>query len=827
MMELNQIAINWAKRALNFIGQKRGIDVYEEWTTIMKKNMVQLKHLAEADRVIIVRKEDEITARAIFHDNLTSEELIDPSILKVAKEKYDPLYFDRPSAQLDKDLLSWLKNPSAVAILPVSEIDVRGGILLIWDKEFDFNEDFREFIDACLSSIKETIKLSRTHYSLEELRLRFNSILQAVPQSIVFVDDSGQNSWVNDQASKLFAIPGGNVSPQQLAPAMQRLRTAADNKAEILKRGQELFQSKDKRIDNWHWIYSVPEILVLCVSCMPTISAHTSGMLWVFEDITDKYIVDQHLNELNTELEEKTSLAEEQNRAKSEFLANMSHEIRTPMNGVMGMTSLLGSTLLTDEQEDYVRSIRVSADSLLEIINEILDFSKIESGKMELEEHPFFIHRVIEETYDLLAVRAQDKQLDLLYMIDPDVPHEIIGDITRIRQIIVNLVSNAIKFTDRGEVLTSISVNKKEGNKYILEFAVKDSGIGIPADKIYKLFNSFSQVDASTTRKYGGTGLGLAISDRLVQIMNGRIWVESEVNVGTTFKFTIEVNAAAEIKTYVPPAPKSLGDKWVLIVDDNPTNLRILKIHCEQWGMHADTCESGLQCLKALAEKQYDIVVIDLLMPDQNGIEVAREIKKTYKVPLVLFSSAGYFPAHEKADSDLFAAIQDKPIKPNYFQKMLIQVLSEQPSEEKFEPLIKQTAPAIAEDIEKISILIAEDNLINQKIVIRAFKNIGYSCDVVSNGLEVLASLERQHYDMIFMDLQMPEMDGFDATRNIVKRYGDKGPVIIAMTAAAYEKDRIACLEAGMDDYISKPLDFDNLYNKFHLWKSKIRDLTT
>lgn len=822
-MGIDQVTINWAKRALNFFGQKHESEAYEEWTAIMKKNMIQLRLLADADRVMILRKEDEQTARVIHPDDHISEHFIDPALLKVAKGINDPLYFNQPALQFEKDLLALWKNPSAVAILPVSEIDVRGGIILLWDKDFDFNDDFREFIDVCMARIKETIRLSRTHYSLEELKVRFNSILQAVPQSIVFIDDSGQSSWINEHAAGLFEIPGGNVSPVLLATAMQSLRANAENNKEIFKRGQELFQSKDKRIDNWQWIYSSPATFVLKVSCRPTASANTSGMLWIFEDITDKYFIDQHLKDLNVELEEKTSLAEEQNRAKSEFLANMSHEIRTPMNGVMGMTSLLDSTLLTEEQNDYVQSIRVSADSLLEIINEILDFSKIESGKMELEEHPFLIHRVIEETYDLLAVRAQEKGLDLLYMIDADVPLEIIGDITRIRQIVVNLVSNAIKFTDKGEVLTSISLRKKIKDSYELEFAVIDSGIGIPADKIHKLFNSFSQVDASTTRKYGGTGLGLAISDRLVQLMDGRIWVESKVDKGTAFKFTIKVTAAAAVNSFTPAVvPKDLKSKSVLIIDDNLTNLRILKIHCEQWGMYADTSESGAEGLKALAVHNYDVVVIDLLMPDQNGIEVAREIKKKYTIPLVLFSSAGYFPAKDTGDSKLFAAILDKPIKPKYFQKMLVDVLTHHSVEKPHEHIAKIIDSVAVSAVEKISILIAEDNLINQKIVVRAFKNIGYNCDVVSNGLEVLSSLKRQSYDIIFMDLQMPEMDGFEATRSIVAAYGDHRPIIIAMTAAAYEKDRIECLNAGMDDYISKPLDFDNLYSKFHLWKSKV-----
>lgn len=822
-MKVNEIGVNWARRALSFIGRQRHDESYVECTAIIKENMIALKSLAEADHVLLIKREDLLTASMSFADENSGTERIDPAVLKIIEGSNEPLYINAQAAVLDESLLSLLNGADSVVFLPVNEIDVQGCLVLIWSDYFDFSADFKEFIQVCLERIRENIKLSRTYYSLEELKVRFNSILQAVPQSIAFIDDTGQNSWINDKASALFTLPGGNVSPHLLAGAMHKLRADAVNKEEILKRGQELFRSKDKKIADWQWVYSKPETLVLNVGCTPTISKHTSGMLWVFEDITEKYLTDQHLKELNIELEEKTKLAEAQNRAKSEFLANMSHEIRTPMNGVMGMTSLLEHTVLTEEQHDYVESIRVSADSLLEIINEILDFSKIESGKLELEEHPFLIHKIIEETYDLLAVRAQSKQLDLLYVIDPDVPLEIIGDITRIRQIVVNLVSNAIKFTDTGEVLTSISVSKREGAHYELEFTIKDTGIGIPEDKIHKLFNSFSQVDSSTTRKYGGTGLGLAISARLVEKMNGHIWLESEVGAGTTFSFTIQTQATTQIKTFKPKLVlKHLRGRSVLIIDDNLTNLRILKAHCEQWGMHADTCESGMKGFKALEKSNYDIIVIDLLMPEMNGVEVARALKKQYEIPLVLFSSAGHFPLRKTEDSYLFAAILDKPIKPTYFQKVLTDVLTHHQTEKKAEPVLESVTSVADIEVEKISILVAEDNLINQKIVARAFKNIGYNCDIVSNGLEVLSSLKRQPYDIVFMDLQMPEMDGFDATQNIIKEYGNSRPVIIAMTAAAYEKDKLECLEAGMDDYISKPIDFDNFYNKFHLWKGKI-----
>ncbi|OKS85997.1 response regulator [Mucilaginibacter polytrichastri] len=823
-MQQNTNPINWARQALIFIARIGVVETYQEWFGVMQRSMVYLQQLSGADHVVLVKNEDALTTRVIG-TNTTKDDTtyIDPELLSNLTKDGEPHCFENPAENLPAKLLDLVGQPLCLMALPVKQLDINGYILLTWENKFDFSDDFKEFATACLNKINETIRLTRTYYSLEELKVRFNAILQTVPQSIVFIDDSGNNSWINGQASKLFNINGGNVAPIQLSAAMQQLRARASNKDEIARRGMEIFKAKDKSVSDWKWLFTEPVFFVLNVYCTPTVSEYVSGMLWTFDDVTQQYLYDEHLKDLNIQLEEKSRLAEEQNRAKSEFLANMSHEIRTPMNGVMGMTSLLSNTQLDEEQFDFVESIRISAESLLEIINEILDFSKIESGKLELEEHPFFIHKIIEETYDLLAFKAQEKDIDLLYQIDPAVPLEVIGDMTRLRQIVVNLVGNAIKFTNTGEILTSINLSAKNGGNYELEFAVKDSGIGIPADKMHKLFNSFSQVDSSTTRKYGGTGLGLAISARLIEKMQGRIWVESEVGVGTTFRFTIKLNANAQIKEYKAVNQlKDLIGKTALIIDDNKTNLRILKGHCEQWGMHADVFDNPLEGINAMANYQYDIVVIDMLMPEMDGIEVANHIIHKYgtATPLVLFSSAMHFPEERKDDLKLFAAVLDKPIKQHYFHKMLVDKLSQAQKTKKPDPVTSVVTPSVNES--NISVLVAEDNIINQKIVAKALKNIGIVCDMVSNGLEVLSSLQRQHYDMVMMDIQMPEMDGLQATRKIIEAYGDKRPIIIAMTAGAYEKDRENCLAAGMDDYITKPFDFDSFYYKFNLWKGKL-----
>ena len=826
-MNSNSSNINWAKKALQFISWITPPEGYEALQLLMARCMDVLKAQATADNVILIKKEDEITA-SIINSDLTagSTPYVDPETLAVFASNALPQYFHRPESILNAELLSILQKPVSLVVLPIQQMDINGYLMLTWDNYFEFNEDFSEFVAACLNKINETVKLTRTYYSHEELKVRFNAILQTVPQSVVFIDDTGNNSWVNDHAAELFGTEKGSVLPARLADAMQQLRAKAENKDDIFKRGMALFQSKDKTVKDWQWIFTQPSFFVLNVCCTPTVSENISGMLWTFEDTTQQYLFDQHLKDLNAQLAEKSRIAESQNRAKSEFLANMSHEIRTPMNGVIGMTSLLRHTHLNEEQFDFVESIRISADALLEIINEILDFSKIESGKIEMEEHPFFIHKIIEETYDLLAFKAHEKDLDLLYMIDPEVPSEVIGDMTRLRQIVVNLVGNAIKFTDKGEILTSIILLAKQAGEYELEFAIKDSGIGIPEDKMHKLFSAFSQVDSSTTRKYGGTGLGLAISARLIEKMNGRIWVESKVGIGTTFKFTIKIKANNQVKEYKATSIKrDLLGKSALIIDDNLTNLRILKGHCEHWGMHADVYASGKEGIAAFGLKRYDIAIIDMLMPEINGIDVAQKITRKYgkKTPLVLFSSAGHFPEERKKDRKLFAAILDKPIKQEYFYKMLIDKLAQtdHTSPEKVIVIDKPVKPAETASND-VRILVAEDNLINQKIVDKAFKNMGYNCDVVSNGLEVLSSLKRQPYDVIMMDVQMPEMDGLQATREIIKQYAEKRPIIIAMTAGAYEKDKEECLAAGMDDYITKPFDFDNLNYKFNFWKGKL-----
>jgi len=496
------------------------------------------------------------------------------------------------------------------------------------------------------------------------------------------------------------------------------------------------------------------------------------------------------------------------------------------MNGVIGMASLMAETSLTPEQREYTEIIQSSGENLLGVINDILDFSKIESGKLELEEREFDLRTCIEEVLDVFAPKASAIGLDLIYQMDDDVPDQITGDGLRLRQILMNLVGNAIKFTHQGEIFLGVHLHKNENALVILDFEVRDTGIGIPEDKINRLFKAFSQVDASTTRRYGGTGLGLAITEKLVKIMGGEIWIESATGKGTTFFFTLPTKPGSKpVQNGVYPDMASIEGKKILVVDDNQTSRLVLQYQLEHWKLKPTLAFSAKQALEILSKSSdFDLVITDKQMPEVDGLQLEKSVHELYPgLPMILLSSIGD-ERNEKYHA-IFSVVLSKPVKQNMLGRSILTSLHKLNT---FVP-DKTASGKLNTDFAKqypLHILVAEDNPVNQKLTIRVLAKLGYQADVASNGNEVIKAFIKTKYDLIFMDIQMPEMDGLEATQKIRALPGVQ-PLIIAMTANAMRGDREMCLQAGMDDYVSKPINLDQLLSTLERWAQTLQKIAS
>jgi len=647
---------------------------------------------------------------------------------------------------------------------------------------------------------KEIIERKRAEVELENRTTFLNSLIENSPVAIVAMDSSFLVQMCNPAFEKLFLY-----SQEQILGRPLRQLICQDNDADVTQRNIEMTVHRVTRRSRSDG--SLVDVEILAVPLF--IKEKVTGRLVLFQDVTERKRAEEAMQQAK-------EAAEAASRAKSEFLANMSHEIRTPMNGIMGMTELVLGTKLDAEQRNYLNLAKGSAESLLSLINDILDFSKIEAGKMEIDAICFSLENGLAETMKILSLRAHQKGLELAVEIEPDVPDGIIGDPGRLRQVVVNLVGNAVKFTEHGEVIVHAKTVSRTERGIELQFTVSDTGIGIPADKQAAIFDAFQQADGSMTRKYGGTGLGLTISSRLVEMMGGRIWVESEPGKGSRFHFTAEFQLqTTPARKMAPRDPETLRDMRVLVVDDNATNREILLKVLENWRLRPTAVESAAEAIRVLGEgtkigSTFPLILLDAQMPEVDGFALAEAIKRNpdWKASIVMMlSSAGQHGDAVRCRELGVAAYLTKPIRVGELLNAILAALDTRPPDNDPEPLLV-TRHSVRESRPGMHILLVEDNEVNQLVALRLLEKQGHTVKVAPNGRKAMEALEQETYDLILMDVQMPEMNGWEATEAIRKKEKITGGhiPIVAMTAHAMKGDEEQCMAAGMDKYLTKPI---------------------
>ena len=644
------------------------------------------------------------------------------------------------------------------------------------------------------------------------------TILDSIADALGVVDENGTVTRVNQATADLMGREQEDIIGM---PVHQLFAAQADELAQFI--GE--LTGNDKVVGfETHFRHDDGSKIPVRVSAAKLHAADGSpkGLVCVGQDVTS-------VRRAHAQLVAAKDAAEEATRAKSEFLANMSHEIRTPLNGVIGMTGHLLDTDLSPDQIEFARIIQTSGEGLLSIINDVLDFSKIEAGMMELDEQPFELRTCLEDAIDLVAYRAAENEIELAYLVAEDVPFKVRGDATRIRQVVVNLLANAVKFTDHGEVVLEVggcdpgdAFALATGGDMALHIRVRDTGIGIPADRLDSLFDEFTQADTSTTRKYGGTGLGLAIANRLVEAMGGKMWAESEIGVGSTFHMMIPVEPLPDVGPGVScRGISAFTGERLLIVDDNQTNRRILTVQAEKWGLESVAVSSANTALEALETAgPFAAAILDYQMPEVDGAALAIEIaRRQPALPLIMLSSMHQTP---DVPEGVLKATLSKPIKPLHLCRVVVETLNRTVSPEPPAPTESTSqAPDHPAMAPPLRILVAEDNLVNQRVIQIALERLGFRPDFVSDGDDVAPTLVQAEssgrpYNVVLMDLRMPRMDGLEATERIRADASVPQPRIVAMTADVTNEKREACFAVGMDGFLSKPLDRDALEAMMH-----------